>query len=184
MCEIKLEDIGGESCEPVGGIADTLYIAPKKDLTTIKQPAETLSGYTAIKDLATIAGPHVAATGKGFTKINGVTETGTIKSTTIGNAGGKIFQNELVIEVAGSSADLLGWLRLVKNLRFILLAEEIGTGNIRQLGSDRSPAQFTGIEHALEAAQEGKNSVTLTVQDKQPWPAPVYTGAIPMKPAE
>lgn len=183
MCDIKLENIGGESCEPVGGLVGELNIVPHKDLTTIKDPPATLTGYTDLKELATIVGPHIAAATKGFTKIIGVTETGTIKSTLIGNSGARLFQNELVIEVAGSSADLLGWLRLVKNLRFIMLAEEVGTGNLRQLGSDRFPAQFTGIEHAIEAAMEGKNSVTLTVQDKQKWPAPVYTGAIPMKPA-
>lgn len=183
MCDIKLENIGGESCEPVGGLVADLNIAPHTDFTTIVDPPATLEDFTAIGDLAKIVGPHIAVATKGFTKIKGVTETGTIKSTMIGNSGAQLFQNELVIEVAGSSVDLLGWLRLVKNLRFIMLAEEVGTGNLRQLGSKRFPARFTGIEHAIEAAMEGKNSVTLTVQDKQKWPAPVYTGAVPMKPA-
>jgi hypothetical protein len=102
----------------------------------------------------------------------------------IGNSGSQLFQNEFVIEIAGSSAELLGYLRLVKNLRFLLQVEEVGNSNIRQLGSKRFPARFTGIEQAIEAAMEGKNSVTLTVQDKQKWPAPVYKGTVPMQPAE
>jgi hypothetical protein len=84
--------------------------------------------------------------------------------------------------VAGSEAKLLGWLRVVKNLKFIAAVTEFGNGQVRQMGSSRFPARFTGIEAAIEALAEGKNSVTLTITDKQVCPAPVYTGVITMKP--
>ena len=55
---------------------------------------------------------------------------------------------------------------------------EFGTGNVRQLGSKRMPAWVEGIEHAIEAVIEGKNSVTITLKDKQKWPASIYKGAL------
>ncbi|WP_417365542.1 hypothetical protein [Flavobacterium beibuense] len=183
MCDIVLEDIGGESCEPVGGITAEVQIAPHGDFDTIVDPPATLEGYTDIEELVTIVGPHVPKEGKGFTKIQGVEETGTVKSTLIGNPGSGLFQNEVVITVAGSSPKLLGWLRLVKNLKFLAEVTEVGTGNMRQFGSKQFPAKFTGIEHAIEATMEGANQVTLTIQDKQKWPAAVYTGTLPMMPA-
>lgn len=181
MCEIKLENVGSESCEPVGGLTVEVHIAPVKDFTAVQEPP-SLEGYTSLESLVTVAAAHTFPDGKGFSVIEGVEETGTLKSTMIGNPGSQMFQNELVIEVAGSTAKLLGFLRVAKNLRFVALAEEGGSGNQRQLGSKRSPARFTGIEAAIEAAREGKNAVTLTIQDKQKWPAPIYTGAIVLKP--
>jgi len=181
MCDISLENVGGESCEPVGGLTVEVHIAPVKDFTLVQEPP-ALDGYETLESLVSVTTAHTFPAGKGFTTIEGVEETGTLKSTMIGNPGAQLFQNELVIEVAGSAAKLLGFLRVAKNLRFIALAEEGGSGNQRQLGSKRSPARFTGIEAAIEAAREGKNSVMLTIQDKQRWPAPIYTGAITLKP--
>lgn len=181
MCDISLENVGGESCEPVGGLVGKVLIAPQKDFTLLNDPP-VLEGYETLEELVTVAVAHTFPAEKGFSEIEGVTETGTLKSTLIGNTGGKLFQNELVMEVAGSSAKLLGFLRAVKNLKFVALVEEAGNGQLRQLGSKRFPAMFSGIEHAIEAAQEGKNAVTLTIQDKQRWPAPIYTGVVTLKP--
>lgn len=181
MCTITLEDIGGESCEPIAGLVSKIDIAPIADFLSIKElPALDAAGTTESK--ATIVGPHTFAAGKGFTIVAGVEETGSIKSTMIGEAGRHLFTNELVIEVAGSGPKLLGWLRTVKNLKFISMVTEVGSGQVRQLGSSRFPARFTGIEAAIEALSEGKNGVTLTITDKQVSPAPVYTGDITMKP--
>jgi hypothetical protein len=181
MCTITLEDIGGESCEPIAGLVSTIDIAPIADFTLIAD----IPDLDAVGDLAskaTITGPHTFPVGKGFSQIAGVEETGSIKSTMIGETGRHLFQNELVVEVAGSEAKLLGWLRVVKNLKFIAAVTEFGNGQVRQMGSSRFPARFTGIEAAIEALAEGKNSVTLTITDKQVCPAPVYTGIITMKP--
>ena len=181
MCEIKLENVGSESCEPVGGMTVEVHIAPVKDFTLVQEPP-VMEGYDTLESLVTVETAHTFPQGKGFTIIEGVEETGSLKNTMIGNPSSPLFQNEMVIEVAGSQAKLLGFLRVAKKLRFVALAEEGGSGNQRQFGTKRSPARFTGIEAAIEAAREGKNSVTLTIQDKQPWPAPIYTGAITLKP--
>jgi hypothetical protein len=44
------------------------------------------------------------------------------------------------------------------------------------------PAWVEGIEHAIEAVIEGKNSVTITLKDKQKWPASIYKGALQLTP--
>lgn len=182
MCTITLEDIGGESCEPIAGLVSTIDIAPVADFTLINDVPD-LDVVGGLETKATIAAAHTFPVGKGFSQIEGVEETGNIKSTMIGETGRHLFQNELVIELAGSEAKILGWLRVVKNLKFIALATEFGNGNVRQLGSSRFPARFTGIEAAIEALAEGKNSVMLTITDKQVCPAPIYSGIITKKPA-
>ncbi|RZJ92024.1 MAG: hypothetical protein EOO20_03260 [Chryseobacterium sp.] len=178
---ISLVDIGGESAEPVAGFATDVLICPIVDLTTIiDPPAFDAAGDPDTK--ANIIGPHIAAATKGFTKIITVVETNTIKTTFIGGTGGQLFQNEAQITIAGSNAAILGFLRMVKNMTFIALLEEFGSGNLRQMGSKRMPARFTGLDAAIEAASEGRNNVVLTITDKQKWPAPIYTGDVPMKP--
>ena len=181
MCEISLVDIDGTSCEPVGGLSETVLIAPRKDFTAVIDPPDDLE--LTDEEVITIEGPHTFPISKGFTEIVGVQETGTITSTMIGEIARQLFQNEAVITVSGSKAALLGFLRKAKNLRFIALLEEVGSGQLRQLGSSRFPARFSGIVHAIEAAMEGNNSVTLTMLDKQKYPAPIYTGAVTRKPA-
>lgn len=182
MCDIILEDIGGASCEPVSGLDTVMYIAPKADFATMADPpAFDAEGTLASK--VTIATAHTFAEGKGFTKLKVVTETGTINTTMIGEKKRRLFQNELTAQIAGSEASVLGFMRMVKNGDFIVLVEEVGTGNIRQFGSNQFAAEFTALTQAIEGTVEGNNSLTFTVQDKQKWPAPVYTGDITEMPA-
>ncbi len=183
MCKIDLTaEVGGEDCEASGGMfSEDVKIAPFNDFADIKEiPSLDVDGDNASK--ATIVGDHTFKAGKGFSKIVGITETAGLTYTKIGEKGRSMFQNQLVVEVAGSKAALLGFLRLAKNLKFIAIATEVGTGQKRQLGSKRLPAWFEGIEGAIEAAVEGKNSVTLTIMDKQYCPAPVYVGVVTEKP--
>lgn len=180
MCTITLEDVGGESCEPIAGLVSTIDIAPIADFLVVQEIPD-LDAVGTLASKATIATAHTFPVGKGFSQIAGVEETGNIKSVGIGETGRRLFQNDLIVEVAGSEAKLLGWLRVVKNMKFIALVTEFGNGQVRQLGSSRFPARFSGIEAAIEALAEGKNSVTLTITDKQVCPAPVYLGVITVK---
>lgn len=177
---LDLVDVGGESCEPVAGLVSEVYIAPHGDFTLINDPAELCGDNEAnsVEELVTISTDHTFKVGKGFTKIKGIEETNNLTITMIGEKGRRLFQNALIMEVAGSNAALLGFLRQVKNGKFIALAEEFGSGQLRQIGSKRLPATFEGIEAALEAVIEGNNSVTLTLQDKSKWPAAIYTGTV------
>ncbi len=184
---VVLEDIGGQVCEPIASFSD-VYYAEQSDFETIVAPKDICNADAdlvadSFEELAEIATAHTFKTGKCFKKIDFITETGAISSKNIGETERNLFQNELVVEVADSNAKLLGFMRFVKNKRFIVLAKETGSGRVRQLGSERIPARFMTQEHVVEATMEGKNSATLTIMDKWFGPAPVYKGEILLTPA-
>jgi len=185
MCEFNLNNIGGENCEPVAGIAATVHIAPIKDFTVIGEPPADMETYTDPSALAVVTAAHTFPTGKGFTTLDGIEETGAVEVSFIGNPGGQLFQNQLTVVLRGDSKKLAGYMRLFKNMRFVALATEVGSGTIRQFGSKLMPARFSGIAEAIEAAMEGSNTVTFTIVDKQKWPAAIYpdTFDITLKPA-
>jgi hypothetical protein len=178
---VSLVDIGSVSCEPVSGLVNKIYYALRSDFATVNDP-KRICGTVAqeaatFAELAEIATAHIFKTGKRFFGIDFVTETGTIKSTQIGEVGRGLFQNELIIEIAGSGSDVLGFCRWIKNQQLVILTEEFGTGNVRQLGSARLSATVK-VEHNIEPTLEGKNAATITFTDKNFGPSPVYKGAI------
>lgn len=180
---ITLENIGGESAEPVSGLVNKIFYALHSDFLKINDPKKLFDSLTpaneasTFAELATISTAHVFKTGKKFFQLDYVTETGTIKSTQIGETGRGLFQNELIIEIAGSEASVLGFCRWVKNQKLVILSEEFGTGNVRQLGSARMQATVK-VEHSIEPTLEGKNAAVITFTDKNFGPAPIYRGAI------
>ncbi|PIF33001.1 hypothetical protein CLU81_3571 [Flavobacterium sp. 9] len=179
---IPLEDIGGESCEPVSGFVDTIYYAERNDFTTINDPKKMCDPVpanvaTSFADLATITPDHVFKAGKKFFKVETVTESGNIKSVQIGEPGRGLYQNDYVYKISGSEAEVLGYLRWIKNKKLVVLVEEFGTGNVRQLGSSKFPARAKG-EHIVEGLAEGENAATITITDKNFGPSPIYKGDI------
>ncbi|UOX32411.1 hypothetical protein LXD69_10140 [Flavobacterium sediminilitoris] len=182
---VTLEDIGTEVCEPVAGLSQ-VYYSLHGDYVSIEDPADicgtvTASTFAELVEIPDTPG-HVMAVGKQMFELKFVTETGTIKSTMVGEKARRLFENELVVEVSGSEANLLGFLRWIKNQQLVFHVVEFGTGNVRQLGSKRLPAWVEGIEHSIEAVIEGKNSVTITLKDKQKWPSSIYKGALQLTP--
>lgn len=179
---ITLEDVGQEICEPTAGLSTKVYYSLHGDYTTITDPKDICGTVTAntFEELVEIpASPgHTLTSGKFMHELDIIVETGTVTSTMVGEKGRRLFENQLVVEVGGSSAKLLGFLRWIKNQNLVFFCEEFGSGQLRQLGSSRLPAWVEGIEHAIEAVIEGKNSVTLTLKDKQKWPAAIYLGDI------
>lgn len=182
---IALEDIGTEVCEPTGGLSK-VYYAPFGDFDTIVDPKDICGTVpaTSFAELIEIpASPgHEMKTGKQLFQLKMVTETGTITHKMIGEKKRRLFENEMKLELSGSSSDLLGFLRWVKNQDLVFFTEEFGSGQIRQFGSSRLPSWMEGIDAAIEAAIEGKNAVTLTVKDKQKWPCPIYKGDLQLTP--
>ena len=181
---IVLEDIGGESCEPVAGLVSILSWAERKDFTTIVDPKDICAddpedAAATFAELVEIPAPgHTMAAGKKLKKVNFTDETGAVTTTGIGEKGRRLFENSIVLEVEGSAAELLGFCRYIKNKKVVAFVQEFGNGNVRQFGSSRLGAWFEGIEAAIEATLEGKNAVTLTLKDKQKWPAPIYKGTL------
>lgn len=183
MADIPLDNITGEVCEPVGGIAGKIYFAEHSDFTTITDPKELCgdsadAAATLAELVTTPANGLVLKAGKKFNVLDIVLETGEVTTTQIGEKKRRLFQNQIVGQVAGSGANLLGFMRLIKNKDLVVLVEEVGSGNIRQFGSNRLPAWIEAQEQKIEATLEGNNSLTITVMDKQKFPAPIYAGDI------
>jgi len=181
MCTINTEDVGGESCEPVGGINIDIYYALRSDFETVVDPP-AFGAVGAYATKAAIATAHTFKDGKGFNKITVASKTGTIKSTMGGERKRRVYVNELAGQIQGSEAVVLGFMRMVKNADYIVLAEEAGSGRLRQLGSNRSFAEFTALEQSIEAEMTGNNACSFTIQDTQLWPSPIYSGTLEMAP--
>lgn len=185
---MNLEDLGGESAEPISGLATKAWYAKRSDFETIvdtkkmedENPANVAQNN---EELMIITDNHVFKTTKCFKTIDFVQETGEIKTKSIGPKGGKLFENTIPIEIAGSRAELLGFMRAIKNGDLIVLVEEVGTGNIRQLGWSKYGAEASDLEHEIGAALEGKNSAKITFKDKNLGPASIYKGEISVIPA-
>lgn len=184
---IELEDVGQEICEPTAGLSTKVYYSLHGDYDSIEDPKDICGTVVAdtFEELVEIpATPgHILSTDKYMHQLDIIVETGTITSTMVGEKGRRLFENQLVVEVGGSSAKLLGFLRWIKNQNLVFFCEEFGSGSLRQLGSSRLPAWVEGIEHAIEAVIEGKNSVTLTLKDKQKWPSAIYLGDVVLEAA-
>tara|TARA_R110000850_G_scaffold277151_1_gene424861 strand:- start:52911 stop:53465 length:555 start_codon:yes stop_codon:yes gene_type:complete len=183
---VDLVDVGGESCEPIAGFTNKVLLGVHGEFELINDPKDLCGGTeaTTLEELVTIEATdsHTFPVDKGFVTLSAVEETVGITTNMIGEVGRRLFQNEATIIVSGSGAALKGFLRRVKNEKFIALFEEFDSGNLIQIGSKRFPAKFTGIEAATEALAEGNNSVTLTLQDKSKWPAAIYKGTVTMAP--
>lgn len=187
MALLELEDINGEIAEPIAGLVTTAYYARKSDFETIYDPKrmeddDPNNVATTNEELMEINDTHVFKVGKCFKTIEFVQESAEFKSKTIGTKGGKLFENDLTLELAGSSSKNLGLLRALKNEKFIVLAEELGTGNMRQLGMSKYAATAESLEHTIAAVVEGKNDAKIIFKDKNFGPAPIYKGSILLTP--
>jgi len=181
MSDIVLEDVGVASCEPMAAIATEVLFAERSDFETLVDPKSMCGTGAAatLDELAEIPSPgHVLKAGKKLNKLTIVAETGEVTTTQIGEKKRRLFENQVSIQVAGSSSKLLGFMRWAKNRDLIFLVREVGTGNYRQFGSDLLSAWTESQEHKIEAAAEGNVSATIVIKDKQKWPAPVYKGDV------
>lgn len=179
---IELENIGGQVCEPVGGMSK-LYYALHSDFEQINDPKKICdevlaNASTDFSGLAEISTAHVFKAGKYFREIECITESISLESKQIGEASRSLFSNELKLEIADSNAKVLGAARFLKNQKLIILVEEFGSGRIRQIGSKRFPAMVKDLTSVIEATAEGKNTLSGVFYDKQLGPAPIYKGEI------
>lgn len=179
---ITLTDIGEEQCEPTGGVEAILYWGLHKDFATLVDPKD-ICGDNAAATFAELqeipASPgHTMASGKYLHKVNFTTLTGAIKCTMVGNNGARLYDNEVSIRIDGSEADLLGFMRYIRNKRLVVFIKEIGSGRTRQFGSKRLPARVEVQEQSIEATLDGGNFATVTIKDQQKWFAPIYLGNV------
>src|SRR5690554_5068318 len=120
MADIPLDNIGGEACEPISGIATDLFVIERKDIATMVDPkdlcGEAPNAAETLSELVEIPSPgHTLEDGKKWWKLPFVQETGTVTTTQIGEKKRRLMQNQVSGQVAGSASTLLGFMRWVKN---------------------------------------------------------------------
>lgn len=186
MADIKIEDLGFESCEPTGSLQVDIHYAPTRYFESIPEPKKMCGSGDKVAqnfaELATITEQFKFKEGKGFHKLGFVPETGEITSGLIGEKFRRLIENSLVGQMEGSYAELLGFCRWVKNQKLIILFKEFSSDNVRVIGSGKMPGWIEALEHKIEATAEGNNSLSLTFKDKNFSPAPIYKGDIVLFP--
>jgi hypothetical protein len=185
MQEIIVDSIGKDRPDVYGGFNHkNILIAPLDWFTTIGAPKALHDSITAANEgvtfaeLGSISVDHVFPTGKGFMTVEGAQETTDLKAAYLGEGVNKIVENKTTIVLEGSSAELVGFSRWVKNKRFVILIQETEEDLYRQLGSLEYGAMFTELDANIEALREGASRRTFTLTDKQRYEAPVYLGTV------
>lgn len=189
--DIKVEQIGGLTCEPMAGFNHrTIKIALLSWFASIAAPKVLCDDDTPanegvnFEELGEISGTHTFKAGYGFMTLEVLQETASLESPMIGDKKGRLLENKANFHIAGSTSKLIGFNRWIKNKDFIVLMEEVESGRSRQIGSERfaaNVAEFTGI---IEGAPEGGNRQEYVVSDKQVMQAPVYKGTVTDMPAQ
>lgn len=190
MQDIKVEQVGVQTCEPTGGFDHrTIKIALLDWFETIEAPKPLCdptpaNEATTFEELSEISGNHTFKTGYGFMTVKGVQELTDLESPMIGEKRRRLFENKVNFTVPGSDAELLGFARWLKNRDFICLITEIESGRTRQIGSERMAAAIAELTGKVEATMEGDNSQLFSISDKQVYQAPIYKGVITDMPAQ
>lgn len=188
--DIKVENIGSQTCEPTGGFDHRTIKIALLDwfdvLSTPKPICDATPANEAVNfaEMAEITADHTFKAGYGFMTLKGVQELTDLESAMIGEKRRRLFENKVNFTVPGSDADLLGFTRWLKNKDFICLVTEIESGRSRQIGSERMAAALAELTGKVEATMEGDNSQLFGISDKQVYQAPIYKGAITDMPAQ
>lgn len=159
------------------GVSETgVFAAMISEFDTIAKPKDLKEGAT-LEEIATIAEAHTFKEGKGFHKIQLIPDTGLVETETVGEKGMKSFANSFSGEVRGTGAKNAGWLRKYRNVPMIFIVRE-KDGNVKQIGSELSPAYVTDPALSSGQSSEDKKMTEIKISDVQNYPAPEYAGTI------
>lgn len=163
--------------EVASGVSEVeIYGAFISDFDTIAEPT-ALDTATSFAAAATIDTAHTFLTNKGFFKLNIMPDTGNVDTQLVGPKGSKSFTNAFTGTMSGTGARNLGFGRRAKNSGMIWLVKQTN-GDIRQIGSKTKPAYFEEFNANSGTTAEDVNGIPFNIQDTQPYPAPIYTGAV------
>ncbi|WP_198553783.1 hypothetical protein [Tenacibaculum sp. Bg11-29] len=180
---MKIEEIGGTSIEPTGGLSHLdILVAPMSYLINIAEvPALNSAKVLSTASLAIVLGDHVFKPGFGFTLLRGIQDKNGLESNLIGDQK-QAFENKVTVVVEGTDPAVLGARRLYKGKTpLLVLVREAGSGVYRQLGHNKYPATYSEGASKIAPEYEGENSCTFIFMDKNIVEAPVYGGAIVMQ---
>ena len=183
---IKVEKIGGATCEVSGAFSHTeVYVGFLENFASLTEPKERCGTGAAatLAELVEISADHTFEAGFGFTKIKAIADTVGLETAQIGTPTlSPVNENKLTVQILGSKAEILGFKRLCKGRDLIVLATEFESGQVRQIGSAKYPARLLESSSKIEATVEGENTTTLVFHDKQKYDAPIYKGVITLQP--
>jgi hypothetical protein len=163
--------------EIAAGVSEVeIYAAFVSDFDVIQEPA-ALSAATSYAEAATIDVAHTFPLNGGFFKLNVLPDTGNVESQLVGPKGSKSYTNVFTGTLPGTSARNLGFGRKAKNAGMIFLVKQTN-GDIRQIGSATKPAYFEEFNANSGTTAEDVNGVPFSIQDTQPYPAPIYNSTI------
>ena len=162
----------------MGGTTQTMYWAPVDDFATLSAPTPTP---TTPAERVTISDDHVFNTGKCFKSIYLTLDKATIEALLQGDRDGKSFKNMFKGFTPGAKADLLGFISVIKNEKFIAIIKLSDTVMI-QLGSADFYAEIAagGFKSATNGA--GTRGVEFDIESMAP-DIYTYTGAVSLTPA-
>jgi len=169
-------DFCADQENPAGISPVEIYAARVIDFETIIKPA-ALGVATTLELAGSIVDPHAFPAGKGFFKINILPDTGSVETTNEGEKGSKTNTNVFSGTLPGNSARNIGFIRKYQNVGMIFLVKQIN-GEIRQIGSEDSPAYLTEASGTTGLKAGDINGMPVKFADVQSYPAPVYTGTI------
>ncbi len=163
--------------EVAAGVSEVgVFAAAVSDFATIDKPADLKTG-TTLESVATIAAAHTFNTNRGFHKLYISPDSGMVETAQVGEKGNISFQNSFSGAFQGTGAKTAGWLRKYKNTPMIFVIKE-KNGNIKQIGSELSPAYLSEAAGSSGQAPGDAKRTTIKISDTQNYPAPEYTGAI------
>lgn len=159
------------------GIANSeIYICPINDFTTFATPKAT-SVAISLEEAGSITDSHTFTAPKGFFKIDVLPETGVVEFINEGEKGAKSNTNSFAFTLAGTGKRNVGFIRKYQNRRLIILVKE-KDGDIKQIGSELSPAYLTEASGTSGQKSGDVKGITMKFSDIQAFPSPVYEGTI------
>lgn len=174
----NLDFCPGDEVTP--GVSETgVFAAKLSEFDTIEKPVD-LETATTLEEAATISAAHtfLDTTNGGFHKIQLLPDSGLVETTPVGEKGSLGYENKFTGELRGTSAKVAGYLRKYKNEPMIFIIKE-KNGDIKQIGSENSPAYMTPDGSATSGQAGGDKKMTSVVFScTENYPAPNYEGTI------
>ena len=149
---------------------------------------ETLPGYkatpTLLGDYAIIDTAFVCKTGKKFLKLYASPDTGKIDDNKIEGKDSNSYESIYEFFFPKNDASSLGFQRIAPTTKFVVIVLE-ADGNKRILGIKPGvPAVVSSVAASSGNNSGGEKGATFQFKSIQNGPAPIYTSAIPLEPAE
>lgn len=176
---MALNDITWETGrQNMGGLKDSIYVAPADDVDLTTPPALDTDGKT-------ITGDITLKSTKKFHKLYFTKGTGKLDFGSVGERDGKSFENMAEFNVPGTDAANLAVMDALLNGAFIAIVKDGTSLKVMGLSKDEDgnlsvdfPVYSETFTGTTGAAAADKRGTTIVLKSEAPHTPLVYTGAI------